>query len=1443
MHKKKGFILLLLLILNVFLLIAMGIPSEQEISNDFNYNDTKEGIERVMNEPKSSIIPTYQSRTVSATGDPASSRYFSHNTPTGEERLLVVLVGIRGDNTVSSCTYNGMGLTFAIRAASGTSSGQCMELWYMVNPPTGSYYVSVSYQSSNPTASYGAAMSYNGVSQGGPIGATAGDYSSSGSDHSVYITTTSYDSIIVGGLNIHGEDSLSLSENSGVRQRYEDKTGSNDDDDICYWGGDRDAASTQQYDFGAQGSVSDEPWAIVCAEFKYKDESPPTSSNLIESEDPLELGDTEVISVDVNDPSGVNQVKIEFEGSNHSMVNIGGDTWQYDSWTPSSTGNYPYTIWMEDNWNNWGSTSGSIQVLIFPPTININQPSTDDVFRNAPDYSISLSGNNLDDLWYNLNDGSNITIDSSASEQTYSNTISSAQWNPLLDGYVTINFYADNTYGYESKESVTIIKDTTAPVVTINSPEEDQIFKDRPAFSITIDETNTYIMRYNVNGGDNFTITQTDGYINSNEWNIQSDGNVILTFYAIDAVGHQGSDQVTVVKDSTGPTINIITPGSGTSYEFPPEYNLDITDVYSSISNRYYTLNGGSQISCGTSGRIDENAWNALSPGSVTITFYAVDSAGNVNSDFVMINKNSTININQPNIDDVFRNAPDYSVSLSGINLNEFWYNLNDGSNITIDSSASEQTYINTISSAQWNPLLDGYVTINFYATNTLGDQSKESVTVIKDTTAPVVTINSPDEDQVFKDGPAFSITYDETNIYIMRYNVNGGDNFTFTGNDTIDSDEWNSQSEGFVILTFYVIDAVGNQGSDQVTVIKDSTGPVINIIIPGSGTSHEFSPEYNLDITDVYSSISNIYYTLNGGSQISCGTSGRIDENAWNALPLGSVNLTFYAIDSAGNINSDFVMINKNSTININQPFTDDVFRNAPDYSVSLSGINLNEFWYNLNDGSNITIDSSATEQTYVNTISSAEWNSLPDGYVTINFYANNTLGVQSKASITVIKDTTDPSITIIDPKENNIYSSAPSFEINPQDANLDEVWYTVDSSPTQYNITGSTIGTIDLNAWDLPDQGWVTITFYADDKVGNQKSESVNVIKDNTDPEINIITPESGSSYDDPPTYELSITDTHSSIDEIYFTLNGQGHHKCGYSGTIEKKDWNTMNVGPINLTFYAVDAAGNKNSDSVMINKTLKDFSINTDETSEILGLVGPIILFLIIGTVSLAVVVGVVSVIKRKKLKVNYLPKKKNIGGYKYPSTTSAFSSEGFQRQGSFISPDRSQMEQYRPSQYPSSRELYAHQAPQPRMAPPQVPPSYRAASPQAPPPYRATSPQVPSSYRATPPQVPSSYRATPPQVPSSYRATPPQVPSSYRATPPQDPQKGYEDPIGREQIPQLQQIIFNIKQELNQLEVDYGLERLDSSEYWEKRKYLDEKLNALEQKIYFLRNNY
>ncbi|MFX1457579.1 MAG: tetratricopeptide repeat protein, partial [Promethearchaeota archaeon] len=112
----------------------------------------------------------------------------------------------------------------------------------------------------------------------------------------------------------------------------------------------------------------------------FQDTVIPSYANMFENADPLELGDTQIIRIDVYDIAGINQTLIEIEGTNHSMINIYGNTWQYDSWTPSNWITYQYRIHMEDLSGNWNLfvANLTVQDTISPsPPVITNSPSGD----------------------------------------------------------------------------------------------------------------------------------------------------------------------------------------------------------------------------------------------------------------------------------------------------------------------------------------------------------------------------------------------------------------------------------------------------------------------------------------------------------------------------------------------------------------------------------------------------------------------------------------------------------------------------------------------------------------------------------------------------------------------------------------------------------------------------------------------------------------------------------------------------------------------------------------------------------------------------------------------------------------------------------------------------------------------------------------------------------
>jgi hypothetical protein len=156
-----------------------------------------------------------------------SSLTFSHTTPSGSNRLLVVGVSVNNDNrSVTGVTYNGVALTRA-----GTRSNDddaTAEIWYLVNPPVTTADVVVSL-SGSIGSSYGfvaAALPLNGVDQSTPVGtfqSSTGDSSSA----SLNVTSSSSgDFVLAVYASEQGSNSGSCTQGSGQTEYWDTRGGS-----------------------------------------------------------------------------------------------------------------------------------------------------------------------------------------------------------------------------------------------------------------------------------------------------------------------------------------------------------------------------------------------------------------------------------------------------------------------------------------------------------------------------------------------------------------------------------------------------------------------------------------------------------------------------------------------------------------------------------------------------------------------------------------------------------------------------------------------------------------------------------------------------------------------------------------------------------------------------------------------------------------------------------------------------------------------------------------------------------------------------------------------------------------------------------------------------------------------------------------------------------------
>ncbi|MFX1478649.1 MAG: hypothetical protein ACFFCI_11025, partial [Promethearchaeota archaeon] len=231
--------------------------------------------------------------------------------------------------------------------------------------------------------------------------------------------------------------------------------------------------------------------------------------------------------------------------------------------------------------------------------------------------------------------------------------------------------------------------------------------------------------------------------------------------------------------------------------------------------------------------------------------------------------------------------------------------------------------------------------------------------------------------------------------------------------------------------------------------------------------------------------------------------------DNTWNSTSIGNYwdNWTSpdvspndgivddaytYIGGTAGSI--DYLPIAEDGApvIVINSPDPGDVFGvTAPSFDVIVTDIKIDSMWYTIDGGIN-----NYTFTEFTGTIEQLAWDALSDGMITLTFYASDVPGNIGSTELTIIKDTHAPTITIISPADDEVFgASAPAFIIMVNDESLDSMWYSLDGGLTTFAIT--TNATIDQAAWTALPEGSVTITFYANDTLGNLKFEEVTITK----------------------------------------------------------------------------------------------------------------------------------------------------------------------------------------------------------------------------------------------------------------------------------------------------------------------------------------------------------
>ena len=191
--------------------------------------------------------------------------------------------------------------------------------------------------------------------------------------------------------------------------------------------------------------------------------------------------------------------------------------------------------------------------------------------------------------------------------------------------------------------------------IVLNSDDNkfhNNIIKDNSDIGIQIEDSsdtnNTFyknsFISNNIHAIDNGTANPWNNTLVGNYWD-----NYVGTDLNYDHIGDtplnisgsaNAQDNLPIV-DHWPPTIEINSPNSSKYGAIAPEFNIHVNETY--LYSMWYTLNNSVKEYYFTeNGTIDQDAWDALNDGNLTITFFAQDIAWKTGSKSLMITKNTT---------------------------------------------------------------------------------------------------------------------------------------------------------------------------------------------------------------------------------------------------------------------------------------------------------------------------------------------------------------------------------------------------------------------------------------------------------------------------------------------------------------------------------------------------------------------------------------------------------------------------------------------------------------------------------------------------------------------------------------------------------------------------------------------------------------------------------
>ncbi len=662
-------------------------------------------------------------------------------------------------------------------------------------------------------------------------------------------------------------------------------------------------------------------WNQLSNSIYVQDTIPPNYANLIENSDPVELGNSVTISIDATDLSGINQVKIEFDGVNYTMSNLGGNMWSNDTWIPGTVDVFSYTIFIQDKSNNWNSTSGSIEVIdtISPELSNLYEEYEPIELGQSQTIQVNISDLASISLVLLEFQGVNYTMTKIGSQTwEYNNLI------PIGIGLKVYSIYAnDSSNNWISLTANFTVVDTNAPVLS-NLFENADPLELGQTVTIQITATDLSGISYVLIELD--SVNYTMAFIGGNTWEYNSwtpitSGLKLYTIYANDTNGNWNSfnSDITIV-DSSGPSLGSLSE-SADPLELGQTVTIQINATDSSgISHVLIELDSVNYTMAFLGGNTWEyNSWTPSTTGLKLYTIYANDTEGNWNLLIDSITVQDTI---IPVLSTLIESADPLelgeteTIQINATDLSGISYVLIelDGVNYTMAFIGGNIWEYNS-----WTPITSGLKLYTIYANDTNGNWNSFNSDIT------IVDSSGPSLSNLFENADPLELGRTET-IQIDVNDLSGishvlieisGLNYTMTNisSATWEYNSWTPLFTGLKSYKIFVNDTEGNWNtlSDFITV-RDTNQPLLTNLVESADPLELGQTEtIQINATDL-SGISHVLIEISGLNYTMTKISSATWEyNNWIPTKEGLKSYTIYANDTEGNWNSesDTIMVN----------------------------------------------------------------------------------------------------------------------------------------------------------------------------------------------------------------------------------------------------------------------------------------------------------------------------------------------------------------------------------------------------------------------------------------------------------------------------------------------------------------------------------------------------